>query len=80
MGEASGGLQRRRVFHRGEYPRNTGAVPQSSRRYRAVVAHAREYEGKVPAGKFAEGIEIGTADIRAGDKETAYGRFTRKLA
>ena len=44
------------------------------------MAHAKEYEGKVPAGKFAEGIETGATDIRAGDEEAAYGRLTRKLA
>ncbi len=55
------------------------ALPKTDGTYRAVVAKAREHGGDVPEAELARWIAEGTADIRAGNDETAYARFTRKF-
>ena len=55
------------------------AVPKTDGTYRAVVAKAREHGGDVPEAELARWITEGNADIRAGNDETAYARFTRKF-
>ncbi len=55
------------------------AVPQTDGTYRAVVAKAREHGSDVPEAELTRWIAEGNADIRAGNDETAYARFTRKF-
>ena len=73
-------MQRHRVLHRGEPRRDTtGSFPKTDGTYRAVVAKAREHGARVPEFELAKWIEEGTADMRAGNDETACARFTRKF-
>ena len=55
------------------------AVPETDGSYRAVVAKAREHGGWVPEAELADWIKQGNEDIRTGNDETAYARFTRKF-
>ena len=56
------------------------AVPKTDGTYRAVVAKAaRAWRRWCPKRNCTRWIAEGNADIRAGNDETAYARFTRKF-